>query len=285
MDRLIESLIGRLVLATTTVFKKPKLAVFLYALALVGVFRSPDRNRPVSYSGAATPEDVPSPKREDPTAFVLAHLEKAGLRTSERVFVSGEQIYSPGEPAEQLHFLRSGTVRLYKLYGGYKEATVGLLKDSGMFGRPDLEESGFQDDFAEAMTTCTVVSVRKSALTWLAMRDPKVSMALFSAFSERIRLSEQFSTVLLPREVSSRLAALLLSLSERVGVEEEEGTLIDLRLTHQILADMIASTREAVSKAMSEFQREGLIARSGRGGFVVLDPLSLRERAEGAFQP
>lgn len=279
----MESLIGKLVLATTTVFKKPKLAVLLYALALVGVFRSPDRNRPVSYSGEAIPEGTPPPKREDPTDFVLTHLEKAGLQTSERIFISGNPIYSPGEPADQLHFLRSGTVRLYKLYGGYKEATMGLLKDRGMFGRPDLEETGIQEDFAEAMTACNVVSVRKSALTWLAMRDPKVSMALFSALSERARLSEEFSTVLLPREVSSRLAALLLSLSERVGVEEQGGTLIDLRLTHQILADMIASTREAVSKTMSEFQREGLVAKSGRGGFVVLDPLSLRERAEGVF--
>ena len=35
--------------------------------------------------------------------------------------------------------------------------------------------------------------------------------------------------------------------------------LVDVRLTHQDLANMIASTREAVSKVMSEFQREGLI--------------------------
>jgi CRP-like cAMP-binding protein len=32
-----------------------------------------------------------------------------------------------------------------------------------------------------------------------------------------------------------------------------------MRLTHQDLANMIVSTREAVSKVMSEFQREGLI--------------------------
>lgn len=285
MDRLLKNLIDKLILGATVAFKRPSLGVLLYTLALVGVFRSPDKSRPSnSYAGGRRVEDISAPGREPPTTFVLANLEKAGLRTTERVLGPGEPIYSPGEPADQLHFLRYGTVRLYKLYGGYKEATIGLLKDGGMFGRPDLEEGGIQDDFAEAMTTCTVVSVRKSALTWLATRDPKVAMALFSALSERTRLTEEFSTVLLPREVSSRLAALLLSLAGRVGVEGEEGgVLIDLRLTHQIMADMIASTREAVSKSMSEFQREGFVMRSGRGGFVVLDQWSLRERAEGVF--
>ena len=284
MDRLIQYLIGKLIVGTTAAVKKPKFAVFLYALALLGVYHSPDRSRsPSTRSVRNVPEESPDLERENPTTFVLAQLEKAGLRSTERLLGPGETIYSPGQSADQLHFLRSGTVRIYKLYGGYKEATVGLLKDGGMFGRPDFEEGGIQEDFAEAMTSCAIVSVRKPVLTWLAMRDPKVSMALFSALSERTRLSEEFSTVLLPREVSSRLAALLLSLSERVGVEENGNVLIDLRLTHQALADMIASTREAVSKAMSEFQREGFVSRSGRGGFVVLDQWSLRERAEGVI--
>lgn len=284
MDRLIQYLIGKLVVGGTAAIKKPKLAVFLYALALLGVYHSPDRSRASATRAVRRiPEEMPNQEREDPTKFVLEQLEKAGLRSTERLLGPGEAIYSPGESADQLHFLRSGTVRIYKLYGGYKEATVGLLKDGGMFGRPDFEEGGIQEDFAEAMTPSTVVSVRKPVLTWLAMRDPKVSMALFSALSKKTRLSEEFSKVLLPREVSSRLAALLLSLSERVGVEQDGNILIDLRLTHQALADMIASTREAVSKAMSEFQREGFVSRSGRGGFVIVDQWSLRERAEGVI--
>ncbi len=86
------------------------------------------------------------------------------------------------------------------------------------------------------------------------------------------------------REVASRLAALFLSLAERFGEREEDagvGTVtIGLRLTHQQLASMIASTREAVSKAMTDLRRDGLIDVRGRR-IVLLDVPALSERAEG----
>jgi CRP/FNR family transcriptional regulator len=52
---------------------------------------------------------------------------------------------------------------------------------------------------------------------------------------------------------------LLSHLGDRFGEPHDSGTVIRVRLTHQDLANMIFSTREAVSKEMSEFQRAGLI--------------------------
>jgi len=51
-----------------------------------------------------------------------------------------------------------------------------------------------------------------------------------------------------------------------------------VRLTHQDLANMIASTREAVSKVMSEFQREGVIENRNRR-IAILDSTALTEHA------
>ncbi len=84
---------------------------------------------------------------------------------------------------------------------------------------------------------------------------------------------------LLHREVATRLATLLMNLGDRFGTENgEAGTLIDVRLTHQDLANMIASTREAVSKVMSEFQRDGHIETRNRK-IIVLDRNALSEYA------
>jgi CRP-like cAMP-binding protein len=55
------------------------------------------------------------------------------------------------------------------------------------------------------------------------------------------------------------LATLLSHLGDRFGEPCNSGTVLKVRLTHQDLANMIASTREAVSKEMSGFQRAGLI--------------------------
>ncbi|MBA3637524.1 MAG: winged helix-turn-helix domain-containing protein, partial [Rubrobacteraceae bacterium] len=83
---------------------------------------------------------------------------------------------------------------------------------------------------------------------------------------------------LLHREVSTRLATLLMNLGERFGESNGVGTLIDVRLTHQDLANMIASTREAVSKVMSELQRDGVIESRNRR-IVIVNGEALAEHA------
>ncbi len=56
--------------------------------------------------------------------------------------------------------------------------------------------------------------------------------------------------------------------------------LIGVRLTHQDLANMIASTREAVSKVMGEFQRDGVIETLSHR-IAILDRGALVKRASG----
>ncbi len=213
-----------------------------------------------------------------PEGFNLEDFEEVGLRVVERRFGPKDIIFTPGDPDDQLYFLLSGTVRLYKIYGDYKEATTALLKDGGVFGKLSLVERRWQDVFAEAVTESRVAGVQKASLERVIKSDPEFALRLFSSLSERLRQSDEVIESLLHREVSTRLATLLMNLSDRFG--EEDGTLIGVRLTHQDLANMIASTREAVSKVMSEFQREGVIETRSRR-IAVLDREALSKRAAG----
>jgi CRP/FNR family transcriptional regulator len=214
-----------------------------------------------------------------PPNFDLEDFERAGVRVVERLFKAKDVIFTPGDPDDQLYFLLDGTVRLYKIYGDYKEATTAFLKDQGVFGKLSLVEGRWQDVFAETVTDVRVASVQKAALTEVIKRRPEFAMKLFASFSERLRQSDEVIESLLHREVSTRLATLILNLGERFG--EGNGVVtLDMRLTHQDLANMIASTREAVSKVMSEFQRDGTIEVQNRK-IVLVDKEALAERASG----
>ena len=196
--------------------------------------------------------------------LVREDFEGAGIRVAERRFAARDMIFAPGDPDDQLYFLLEGTVRLYKIYGEYKEATVALLKDGGVFGELSLEEGPWQTVFAEALTDARVIRVRKSILAEVVKRHPEFATKLFFSFSERLRQSEEVIDSLLEREVSARLATLLANLGNRFGETNGSGAVLNMRLTHQDLANMIFSTREAVSKVMSEFQREGVIETRNR---------------------
>src|SRR5829696_3930540 len=81
-----------------------------------------------------------------PEGFDLQDFEEAGLRAVERRFGPRDTIFTPGDPDDQLYFLLSGTVRLYKIYGDYKEATTALLKDGGVFGKLNLVQGRWQSE-------------------------------------------------------------------------------------------------------------------------------------------
>ena len=212
-----------------------------------------------------------SPAPADLRHLVREDFEGAGIRVAERRFAAKDMIFAPGDPDDQLYFLLEGTVRLYKIYGEYKEATVALLQDGGVFGELSLEEGPWQTVFAEALTDVRVVRVRKPILAEVVKRHPELATKLFFSFSERLRQSEEVIDSLLEREVSARLATLLANLGNRFGETNGSGAVLNMRLTHQDLANMIVSTREAVSKVMSEFQREGLIEVRDRR--IAITPL------------
>src|ERR671916_1046579 len=204
-----------------------------------------------------------------PNGFGLDDFESAGIRVVERRFRAKDIIFTPGDPDDQLYFLLEGTVRLYKIYGDYKEATTALLRDGGVFGKLNLVEGCWQDVFAEAVSDVRVASVQKAALERVIKSNPGFALKLFSSLSERLRQSDEVIESFLHREVSTRLATLLMNLGERFGESNGVGTQIDVRLTHQDLANMIASTREAVSKVMSEFQRDGVVESRNRRIAIV----------------
>ncbi len=194
----------------------------------------------------------------------LEDFEEAGIRVAERRYGAKDAIFAPGDPDGHLYFVLSGTVRLYKLYGDYKEATVSLLKDGDAFGELSLREGAGQTVFAHALTDVRVAVIRKFVLAEILKREPELAMKLFSSLFERLKQSEEVIDRLLDRELLARLGKLLQNLGDRFGESNGFATVLDIRLTHQDLANMIASTREAVSKVMSEFQRDGLIEMRDR---------------------
>ncbi|MGH3145665.1 MAG: Crp/Fnr family transcriptional regulator [Rubrobacter sp.] len=239
---------------------------------------------PLLQRGQATRTRAGEPLQE----LVLASIQKAGIPAVERRFAPRELVYSRGEPDRGLCVLLEGTLRVYKPYGSFREATVGLLKDGGLFGEPTLRPGGRHRDSAEALSACRVARVPKGYLENHLRQESGCAVSLMLIFAEWARRREATIARLLARRVGDRLATLLLELAESLGVETEQGTLLDIRLTLQDLAELVACTREAVSKEISNFRRAGAIEVCDHK-IVVLDGRWLATRAEdgskGTFPP
>jgi CRP-like cAMP-binding protein len=203
--------------------------------------------------------------------FALSRLKEAGVRLSERRFEVGEAIYARGDPDRNLYFLTGGALKLYKDYGGHKEAIVTLLEEGNVFGEPAPLVRGTHRDSAEAAVRSRVAAVGKAALEHHLRRDPRLTLALLVAYSQWVQRRERTIVRLAHRDIRARLAASLSELADRFGEPREGAVAIEVSLTHRTLADMTASSRVGVSKEMARFRREGLIERGAKGRIVLLD--------------
>src|ERR687893_2746098 len=206
-----------------------------------------------------------------PVAFLLWSLEEAKVRIAERRYQAGETIYSRGEPERYLYFLTKGVLKIYKSYGGHKEAIVALLEEGNVVGVPDLRASGAHRDSAEAVVWSRIAAVDKVALGEHVQRDPKCALALLIVYAQWVQRRERMVVRLAHRDTRARLATVLLELADRFGEPKEGEVAIEMRLTHLTLAEMTASSRVGVSKEMARFRREGVIKTPGKSQIVLLD--------------
>jgi len=110
-----------------------------------------------------------------------------------------------------------------------------------------------------------VTKVPKVFVERAVRQEPRAAFKLMTLLELRLVQYEELIQCLLPRETEVRLANLLPLLAQKFGESKNGLVAINLRLTHQDLAAMVASTRESVTKVLNEMRNRGVIeVDSGR---------------------
>ena len=209
---------------------------------------------------------------------LLAILRGMGIASADRVYQPGDAIYNEGEYGDALYVLISGVVKLFRPYSGSKEATLRLLKPWDIFGHLAFAGETMQRAYAEAVTECKITKVPKIFMERAIRREPRAALKMMTLLELRLVQYEELVKCLLPRETEMRLANLLPILARKFGERGDDGrsVTIDLRLTHQDLAAMVASTRESVTKVLNEMRNRGIVEIEG--GRITLKDYSALER-------
>lgn len=203
---------------------------------------------------------------------VLARLaERIELREIRR----REVVYLPGDPGSSLFFVNGGRVKISKVTRDGKALTLNYCGPSEIFGEICLVEGGAREEMAEAMENAMITEVERGDFEKLLQVHPQLGWQMTRLLARRRRDIENKLETLVFRDVTSKLAELLLSLANDYGVEDSRGTLVALKITHQELANLIGSTRETVSLTLSQFKKKNLICTEGRK-VIISDAESLK---------
>ena len=206
---------------------------------------------------------------------VIRGLDGAANETVER----SKTIFFPGDPAERVYLIRRGAVRLTRVYESGEEITVALLRENSLFGVLSLLTGHRSDRFyhAIAFTRVEMSSAPAGSVMNAIAADSGVGLLLLQGLSSRILQTETMIETLTHRDMSSRLVSFLLVLCRDFGIPSEEGITIDLRLSHQGIAEAIGSTRVTITRLLGDLRNLGLL-QIDRKKITVFDPIALAKR-------
>ncbi len=195
-------------------------------------------------------------------ASVFRQIGSDGFPPVVENFERGKTIFFPGDPAERVYFLLKGAVKLSRVYEAGEEITVSLLRENSVFGVLSLITGQRSDRFyhAVAFTTVELLSAPIDRVQKALRDNPELSMLMLQGLSSRILQTEMMIETLAHRDMGSRLVSFLLILCRDFGVPTTDGIRIDLKLSHQAIAEAIGSTRVTVTRLLGELRAKDTIS-------------------------
>jgi CRP-like cAMP-binding protein len=187
----------------------------------------------------------------------------------------GDEIYYQGEPARYLRVVVEGAVKLLRYTDKGKDVVLDLLSPGSYFGSFKLLGSDVYTESAEAQSGCCILSIGLKDFRQSLQEYPSVGIAILEMSAEKLRSSQEQIKQLTTEPVETRIANILLILTDKFGEVKEDKTLIQLPFSRKDLADMAGTTTETASRVMSNFQKEGII-ETGRQWVSILEISALK---------
>jgi CRP/FNR family transcriptional regulator, cyclic AMP receptor protein len=196
------------------------------------------------------------------TSFDPKHfLAKIGEGKTVLKYLNNQIIFSQGEIAEAIFYLQEGRVKLTVVSEQGKEAVVGILGVGHFFGEGCLNGHPLRVATTTAIDDCVITRIEKATMIATIHNEPKFSELFISYILARNSRIEQDLIDQLFNSSEKRLARLLLLLAN-FGKEGKPEPIVG-KISQEMLAEMIGTTRPRVSFFMNKFRRLGFIDYNG----------------------
>jgi CRP-like cAMP-binding protein len=184
--------------------------------------------------------------------------------SSMKEFKRGEILYLQGTSDKNIYILKKGAVKINKLSPEGRVITLDILKGGTLFGELGAIENADRDETAEVIEDCLICIMTKANFDEMLKMVPGLSIRLNKIIGLRRRKIENKLLDLLYSSVEERLAKTLIHLLDDFGIPDGSAYILKVKLTHQDLSELIASTRETTTATLNSLKKDGLIDYEGK---------------------
>ena len=203
-----------------------------------------------------------------------AELESIKKLIFEKTADRAEMVLLEGESADNLYFVASGVVKVFKTSAEGKEQILSIVRPGESFNDVPIFDGGPNPVSARAMGAVLLYGIRKNDMEAILRDHPQIALNVIKVLASRVRHLVSLVEDLSFKHVIGRVAKILL---EHIGGQMDPVP----RLTQQEMAAMAGTAREVVGRSLKSLEEEGAI-KLDRHRIVITDREALRKIIEAS---
>ncbi len=182
-----------------------------------------------------------------------------------RQYKRGSFIFLAGAPSESVYVLRKGQIKVYQVSADGRQIILWFCFAGEVFGLAEAVHGGSDRVLnAQACDECEVLCVPRSAFNVYAKCHGDAILVIMRVLACRVRVLGDMLVNLVNDDVNTRITKLILRLSACYGIRIGQEVHLNIRMTHQEIADMVGSSRQTVTKILGQLQHDGLLSIRNR---------------------
>jgi len=206
----------------------------------------------------ATPKPL-----EDP----LAHLPCSTIVE----YRKGQIIYSQDQPSTTLYLVIDGKVKVSRVADDGHQVVVDIYQADEFFGESAFLNLPHRCEQATALENTKLMTWTTAEIEDIATKRPRLAVALLQILVQRtVDFTHRIESFSLDN-IARRLARSLIRFSERLGVQDQDGSVRMAPFTHELLSQYVGTSREIVTHYMNQFRRQGYLRYSRKGIVLYRD--------------
>jgi len=188
-------------------------------------------------------------------------------------YYDGQVIYGVGHPSSQLNLIIEGKVKVSRVSQNGRQLVVDIYRKDEFFGEYVFLGGHAPAEQALALEDTKLMAWPMKTVEEIITRQSKLGIALLQLLAQRsldlnARL-ESFSV----DNIARRLANNLIRFADRLGKAGTDGSVQMMPFTHELLSQVVGTSREIITHYMNRFRRQGYVKYSRREIVVYRDAL------------
>jgi len=191
-----------------------------------------------------------------------------------KTYRKNQIIFIEEETGNYMYIVLAGKVKVTKSTSGGKETILAIHRQGDFFGEMALLDGKTSPATVAAMEDCRIATIYNNDFQRLLMTNDKVVRQIIQVLCSRLRHVWAQLRDLSYSTADDPIRGGILQLSRKHGIPDARGIIIDLKITHQELAELVGTSRETVTRTLARLQRKGILQLDQRR-IILLKPKEL----------